>query len=188
MAHINLDALNPEQLDELITRAVWTRAQMASDLGDPKRIIQEVFDSGYNSNGDPIPPKDMGFGMTAIIGVVKDRGAGGKHVCTLYSVRSSEDDLDEHWSWDEESPSFIDADTVKINGLRRSVSLHGLPSGALIIQHKMEWDGSRHERKSVEGFRVEHQYDDDGEVRSTKLHPVSKSLIRRLPPPPDRDE
>lgn len=185
---ISLDRMSQEELDDLIYQATFMRAQMAVDLADTKMMIQRVFDSGFNVNGDPIPPKDMGHGIIAITGVVKDRGSGGKHNCTLYSVRATEEDPDEYWTWDEDAPSFLDSDSVKINGLRRSVSLHSLPTGALIIQHKMEWNGQYHDRKSVEGFKVKNKYNDDGECISTDLEKVSSSLIRRLPQPPDRDE
>lgn len=182
-----LSSMTMEQLDNLIHEAVRERAEIASDMSDPKMLIQSVFDSGFNINGEPIPPKDVGFGMVAITGVVKDKGNSGRHVCTLYTVRMNEHEQEEYWSWSDDSPSYIDSDSVKIDSLRRSVSIHSLPDNALIIQHKMEWNGNGHDRKSVEGFKVHNEYNDDGECIKVTFERVSKSLIRRLPSPPDQD-
>lgn len=180
----NVRMMSDNDLNLMIRLCNEEIRQRALSKGDPDVLIQQVMDEGFTVTGDPIPPKDMGDGIVAITGVVKDTSTV-KHRCTLYTIRPSIDDTEEYWMWQEDASTYIGSETVKVDKIRRTVTMHAPADGAVIIEHRMLWDGSRHERTNVKGYQVKHHHDEEtGEIVSTSFEKPSLSIMRRLPPPP----
>lgn len=176
------DDMSVGDLDYLIRNMIEIRTKKATDEMDESALIGKAFSEGFTSGGEPQPIIDHGNGIVSIHGVVKDTSKN-KHQCALYTVRMSKDSSDEWWQWDEDCPTFLFGETVKVGPLRRTVSFHSLPSDALLLLHRRTSDGEFHSSKSVRGLLIAHDFDDDSDISKTYTKTENAAVIRRLPPP-----
>ena len=177
--------LSSRDLDRLVRIALSERVSRLIDDCDPDLLARRALEGGFSPSGDPIDPQVVAPGIIAMTGVVKDLSAN-KHRCTLFTVKLSIDDLEETWAWDDGAGTFLVSETAKVGGIRKTVSLHTPPDGAIILRHEMTHDGNYHTRKSVKSWVVEIDYDIELDQPITKLH-VSDMNMTRLPPPNIRD-
>lgn len=181
----SIESMSDLQLDQVQQAVRDARFNRAVEESDPGTLAMAALQSGFSKSGEPMQPQDMGRGIIAMTCVVKDLSSA-KHRCSLYTIRPDPQEPEEYWVWDEEEPSYLYSETAKAGNIRKTVSLHVLTEGALVIMHNMVWDGERHERKKVEAFEVVHDVDSDGVIVETQLQPVPGAVTRRLPAPPDQ--
>lgn len=180
-----IESMSDLQLDQVEQAIRDVRFDRAVENSDPETLAMAALQKGFSKSGDPLPPQDMGKGVIALTCVVKDLSSV-KHRCHLYTIRPDPANNEEFWVWDEEAPSWLYSETSKAGTVRRTVALHVLSEGTLIIMHSMVWDGEKHERKRVEAYEVVHSVDDDGVIIETQLQAVPNAVTRRLPAPPDQ--
>lgn len=180
-----IDGMTDSELDQVQQALRDARFNRAVENSDPGALAMAALEGGFSKAGDPLAPQDMGRGIVAMTCVVKDLSSV-KHRCHLYTIRPDPQEPKEYWIWDEEEDSYLYSETAKAGNVRKTVALHVLPEGALVIMHGMVWDGERHERKRVEAFEVVHDVDDDGVIVKTLMRPVPGAVTRRLPAPPDQ--
>lgn len=175
--------LSDIQIDRLISILYGERHRRAMRDNDLSALAQDAIVKGFTSVGDPLIPQIIGDGgLLAVTNIVKDTSKV-KHKCHLYTVRPHMGSTEEWWVWDESCPSYLYSDMYKEGAIRRSVAIHTLHEGMVLIQHSMTHDGMRHERKGSTGFKVHVELDDNGEevvqlVRDRKV--VSTSLPQHL--------
>lgn len=181
----DISQLSPKEMEQLRAVILEELRNRRAALFDPQDLLDQAMEKGFGPSGDPVAPFDLGGGIVGIAGVVRDTSAT-KHRCHLYTIRVDAEWEGERWSWDESSPTYLTSETVKIAGVRRSVSLHSLPDGAIIVQHSMKHDGHVHERLTVKSYQVVQKYTEDGEIASTQIVSLA-TTPRRLPLPPDTE-
>lgn len=179
-----INKLRLDEVKDVLEHIATIYAERASDAMDEQFMIRTGFESGFTSMGVAKPPQDMGNGILAIFSTVNETGKE-RHECVQYTVKSSLDSDDERYVFDSEVDTCIANESVKIAGLRKTVSLHGLPDGAVLIRHDMKkGNGFGHERLKVQGYIIHHTYNEEtGEILSTKLERTDRSVERRLPVP-----
>jgi len=182
----DVSGMTDAEINKAISLLQDERTSRALDNADPEILAHQAMESGFTMTGDPVVPRDMGNGIVAIMSMVKDTSQT-KHRCHLYTIKESLEDVQEYWVWEEQSPSYLYSETAKVDKIRRTVSLHSLADDAVIIQHSMVWDGSRHDRKSVVGYQIHHVCDDDGEITETEISKLSNIVVKKLPPPSFQD-
>lgn len=180
-----IDTMTDGELDQVQQALRDARFNRAVEQGDPGTLAMDALQRGFSKSGDPSEPQDMGNGIVAMTCVVKDLSSV-KHRCALYTIRPDPQSNEEYWVWDEEQHSYLYSETAKAGNVRRTVGLHVLPEGSMVIMHTMVWDGERHERKKVSAYEVVHDVDSDGVIVETQFHPVATAVTRRLPAPPDQ--
>lgn len=168
-------------IDQMIFELQKARNDIALDSLDTDAIMSKAFSESFTAAGVGKGALVLPKGLIALPGTVQDT-TSKKHKCSLYTVRMELDASGEWWQW-EEAPSFIASESVKVDKLRRTVSIHSMPSDSLIIQHNRTHDGMKHTSVSVKAFFVDHKFTKDGELKSTRLIPASASVVRKLPRP-----
>lgn len=181
-----IEDLSDGDLSVLVHALNQERIQRLVSSHDPETLANMAMEQGFDSIGNPIPPRVMVPGIVALTSVVKDMSAG-KHRCTHFTVKMSQDSAEEFWSWDDASDTLIYSETGKVDTIRRSVALHALPDGAVILMHVMKHDGFRHERTKVQSWDVHMGYDTDSDEPQMWLT-ASSARITKLPPPNNAEE
>lgn len=182
--NVDISGMTLGQIDRLMDTLIRERVARMVKNNDPQYLITRALNEGFNSAGDPLAPIGTPGGFVVITSSVKDQSAS-KRRSLLHTIRLSEDDPDEWWSWDESAPTFVDTETVKVGNYRKTASVHMLNTHSLIIRHDIMWKNDERDRKSVRGYEVLHHFEPNGEISETSFSEVRGNVLRRLPPPPE---
>lgn len=186
MDNESIAALSDGEISLALTALYAEKLRRSVASGDPDTLIKTALNDLFDSSGSK-GPAIVSQGIVAVPGYIKDTSAE-KHECRLFTIRMP-DQEQETWVWEDDSPTYIHAETEKIAKVRRSIALHQAVDGMVIIQHSMRWDGTRHNRTGTKAWGVETKVNKKtGEIVSETLSVLSNWTPSRLPPPPGEND
>ncbi|HZL81068.1 MAG TPA: hypothetical protein VFC06_03905 [Demequina sp.] len=150
------------------TRREISKRQLDEGNQDPELLAQAALQSLFTETSVGAP-KVVAPGVLALGGQVQEHAPGStRHKCQLFTVLPDGEGSTEMWAWDDSIETFMYSETAKVATRRRSVALHAVTEGAIVVRHSMTHDGFRHNRTAVAAWRVS-SVDDDGNARIEQL-------------------